>query len=142
MNNKIIEVLDYLGEKIGIVVDRTAENIYPQVLNIMARCRAYEMICDAIWMLLGIGFCFGVYFIIKKLVLPARKRCEEEKVDNLWFNYCCCGPDVSLGGLVIVVILIVLAIILSGVFIYCLQDLIRWAVIPEIRFYEIIEGVV
>lgn len=141
MNNKIIEVLDYLGEKIGIVVDWTAENIYPQVLNIMARYRAYEMICDAIWMLLGIGFCFGVYFIIKKSVLPARKRCEEEKVDNLWFEYYYSGPDASMGGSIIVVILITLAIILSVTFIYCLQDLIKWAVIPEVQFYEIIKEI-
>lgn len=142
MNNKIIEVLDYLGEKIGIVVDWTAENIYPQVLNIMARYRAYEMICDAIWMLLGIGFYFGVYFIIKKSVLPARKRCEEEMEDNFWFESGYCAPDISIGGIIITAISILLAIILSVAFIYCLQDLIKWAVIPEMQFYEVIKRVV
>ena len=35
MNNKIIEVLDYLGEKIGLAIDWTAENIYPQVIEFM-----------------------------------------------------------------------------------------------------------
>ena len=46
MDNKIIETLDYLGEKIGIAIDWTAENVYPQVLNFMARYKTYEIVID------------------------------------------------------------------------------------------------
>ena len=98
MDNKIIETLDYLGEKIGIAIDWTAENVYPQVLNFMARYKTYEIVIDIMWILIALGCCFGMYLYIKKLVIPAKIRCNETREENLWFEYWLDKASCNIGG--------------------------------------------
>ena len=74
MDNKIIEALDYLGEKIGIAIDWTAENVYPQVLDFMARYKTYEIVIDTMWILIALGCCFGMYLYIKKIVIKQNQN--------------------------------------------------------------------
>ena len=54
MDNKVIEVLDYLGEKFGVAIDWTAENVWPQVMEFMGRYTMYEIICAAVWVVVGL----------------------------------------------------------------------------------------
>ena len=35
MSEEIIKVLDYLGEQLGIVIDWSSENVWPQVMDIL-----------------------------------------------------------------------------------------------------------
>lgn len=44
MSQEIINVLNYLGEQLGIAIDWTSENIWPQVMDILGRYRLFEII--------------------------------------------------------------------------------------------------
>lgn len=141
MNNKIIEVLDYLGEKIGLAIDWTAENVYPQVVEFMGRYKAYEIVINIIWILIALGCCFGMYLYIKKIVIPAKIRCTETREANLWFE-CWSSRDIScnIGGTILTVFLgcITLAAVIT--MFVSIGDLVKWIVIPEMQFYEVIKS--
>ena len=146
MDNKIIETLDYLGEKIGIAIDWTAENVYPQVLNFMARYKIYEIIANCIWIIFAIGCMFMTYLCIKKYVIPARTKAIAEKQSNFWFEYThwnsgdTCGLQIVAGGLI--VFMIVMSIISAFLFICSISDIIKWIVIPEAQFYDMLKGAI
>lgn len=142
MNNKIIEVLDYLGEKIGLAIDWTAENVYPQVIEFMGRYRTYEIVIDIIWILMALGCCFGMYLYIKKLVIPAKIRCNETRKDNLWFECWSSGVMPNVFGIFLTIFLgsITLAAVIT--MFVSIGDLVKWIVIPEMQFYEVIKSLV
>lgn len=147
MDNKIIEALDYLGEKIGIAIDWTAENVYPQVMNFMARYKVYEIIADCIWIIFAIGCLFMTYLCIKKYIIPARTKAIAEKQSNFWFNYTrynyiedTCELQIGAGALI--VFMIVMSIISAFLFICSISDIIKWIVIPEAQFYDMLKGAI
>ena len=43
MSEEIIKVLDYLGAQIGIAIDWSSENVWPQVTDILGRYRLFEL---------------------------------------------------------------------------------------------------
>ena len=147
MDNKIIEALDYLGEKIGIAIDWTAENVYPQVLDFMARYKIYEIVANCIWIIFAIGCLFMTYLCIKKYIIPARTKAIAEKQSNFWFNYTrynyiedTCELQIGAGALI--VFLIVISIISAFLFIFSISDIIKWIVIPEAQFYDMLKGAI
>jgi hypothetical protein len=142
MNNKIIEVLDYLGEKIGLAIDWTAENVYPQVIEFMGRYRTYEIVTDIIWILIVLGCCFGMYLYIKKIVIPAKIRCKETREDNLWFEYWSGSSNCNIGGTILTVFLGCITFVAVIIMFVSIEDLVKWIVIPEMQFYEVIKSLV
>ena len=142
MDNKIIETLDYLGEKIGIAIDWTAENVYPQVLNFMARYKTYEIVIDIMWILIALSCCFGMYLYIKKIVVPAKIRCKETREDNLWFEYWSGDINCNIGGTILTVFLGCLTFVAVIMMFVLIEDLVKWSVIPEAQFYDMLKGVI
>lgn len=147
MDNKIIEALDYLGEKIGIAIDWTAENVYPQVLDFMARYKTYEIVIDIIWIIFAIGCLFMTYLCIKKYVIPARTKAIAEKQSNFWFNYTRYNYvedtcELQIGAICFIAFIIIMSIISIFIFICNISDIIKWIVIPEAQFYDMLKGVI
>ena len=147
MNNKIIEALNYLGEKIGIAIDWTAENVYPQVLDFMARYKIYEIVADCIWIIFAIGYLFMTYLCIKKYIIPARTKAIAEKQSNFWFEYThwSCSEDtcgLQFGAGILIAFMVLGAIISEFLFICSISDIIKWIVIPEAQFYDMLKGAI
>lgn len=141
MDNKVIEVLDYLGEKIGLAIDWTADNIYPQVMEFIGRYRIYEIVTDIVVIVISLACCFGFYLYIKKLVIPAKVKCLDTGEDNFWYEYFLENQtDINVGGLILSVFLAILTLGMLIVLLVGIDDLIRWIVIPEAQFYEIIKS--
>ena len=140
MSDAIIKVIDHLAEKIGVAVDWTADNIIPQVLDIMARYRACEIVLNLLIVLLCVGWFVCVFAAVKGYILPARKRCAENKEDNFWFWNC--GGDIELNIAGIIGIAFAIGISLAAIIlgIKCIAELTRWALIPEVQFYKLISG--
>ena len=147
MDNKIIEALDYLGEKIGIAIDWTAENVYPQVLDFMARYKTYEIVIDITWIIFAIGCLFMTYICIKKYIIPARIKAIAEKPSNFWLNYIRYNYvedtcELQFGAGCLIVFIIIMSIISAFLFICSISDIIKWIVIPEAQFYDLLKGAI
>lgn len=140
MSDAIIKVIDHLAEKIGVAVDWTADNIIPQVLDIMARYREYEIVINALSVLLCIGWLVCVFIAIKKCILPAHKRCKENEEDNFWFWECCGDIEFNVAGIIILAFAIGISVAAIILCIQSIGELTRWALIPEVQFYKLISG--
>lgn len=141
MDNKVIEVLDYLGEKVGLAIDWTADNIYPQVVEFIGRYRIYEIITDIVVIVISLACCFGFYLYIKKLVIPARAKCLDTGEDNFWYEYWSKSQtDINIAGFLLSTVLAILTLGTLIALLVGINDLIAWIVIPEAQFYEIIKS--
>lgn len=129
MENKVIEVLDYLGEKFGIAIDWTAENVWPQVTEFMGRYTMYEIIRAAVWVVIGlIVISVAATFLVK----AATGLCNS---GSFWWHH----DDAA-------IITLIISTIASGVFIvvvlFNIFEIIGWATVPEMKFIETISHLI
>lgn len=73
MSEEIIKVLDNLGEKFGIAVDWTSQNIMPYIQELMNRYRSYFITSCVIWLTLELVLLF-ISIVIFKGCIKGKKE--------------------------------------------------------------------
>lgn len=125
MNNKVIEVLDYLGEKFGIAIDWTTENVWPQVTEFMNRYATYEIVRSIVWIVIGL------ITITVSICLWRTMYKSHKKKDGFWY-----WNDEA------TVVLSIITVIASAVFVCTIADsifnIVEWSIVPEMKFVEVI----
>lgn len=51
MSQEIIKVLEYLSNQLGIAIDWTSENVWPQVIEILGRYRLLKLVEIGGWLI-------------------------------------------------------------------------------------------
>ena len=81
MSDEIIKILDDLGQRFGIAIDWSSENVMPYLKDLMSRYIDYEVMTSIAWIVIGTilligGIVFTIVFIK---------------------NGCDCAPLISIG---------------------------------------------
>jgi Zn-dependent M28 family amino/carboxypeptidase len=130
MDNKVIEVLDYMGEKLGIAIDWTSENVMPQVTEFMGRYKVYAIVENGIHVITLMIFAALIGVFLKIMF----KGIATKDHNNIWYDM-----SWTTDGMIPVFITIIL-VVLAGFSIASAVDhvfnIARWALIPEIQFFE------
>lgn len=141
MSQEIINVLNYIGEKIGVAIDWTADNVLPQVLDILGRFRMFQIIGLSIWL-----FVFAVLALVfshfGKIFISNYKSCAKNHDDNFWFEYSSYWSEIrwkapSFIYVGCLVVYLCFAIIGTPIII---SELLEWIIIPEIQYLEMLQG--
>lgn len=130
MDNKVIEVLDYMGEKLGIAIDWTAENVMPQVTEFMERYRVYAIVEHGIRIIMFMILVALIGVFLKIMF----KGIATKDHDNIWYD-----ASWSTDGFVPIIITIVLVIVAGIAITEVIDhvfDIAKWALIPEMQFVE------
>ena len=142
MSQEIINVLNYISEKIGIAIDWTSANVWPQVMEILGRYRLYSIVIHAIGVVVPVIITIvliGCY----KIIIKEYKECVKSEMDNLfweYFSYSHAQPE----------FMTILLFVFTGlfctvgifVFAYNVSELLQWAIVPEIQILELLQGYV
>lgn len=65
MSDEIIKILDDLGQRFGIVIDWSSENVMPYLKDLMSRYINYEVMTSIAWIVIGaILLICGIIFTI------------------------------------------------------------------------------
>lgn len=127
MNNKVIEVLDYLSEKLGIAVDWTAENVWPQVTEFLDRYRVYAIISDGVWLLISLISVCTIIHLFKTIAKQMHEEAGFWYDDDFWIIGVCIFGVIGLVGFGIAVL-------------FNIFEIIQWAVVPEVQFFEVFKS--
>lgn len=124
MNNKVIEVLDYMGEKLGIAVDWTAENVWPSVMDFLSRYQVYAIVVNCVWLLFGAILLVACVCLFKTMI----KQYKES--DGIFYR----DDEALFLGIVIGVIASLASIVLIMCDIFAIA---QWITVPEMKFIEV-----
>ena len=135
MSEEIIKVLEYLGEKLGVAVDWTSENIVPYAEELFKRLTTLEIIRASIGIFIGIIFIITAIVLFAKLIKKFIEAHKSNKDNILWDVYNRSIEPTNFGFIVsiIAVISAVAGIIIFGA---NLTNLIEWIIIPEVEFVK------
>lgn len=116
ISDQIIEVLNYLGEKLGVTIDWTSENVLPYVQTLCGKYINWEIATSVVWLVVGIAL------IILAVISFKGAR----------------NPNINDEGLLYVFFAILL---ISGIIMIFFQifDIIKCIYIPELQIYEYIK---
>ena len=141
MSQEIINVLNYIGEKIGIAIDWTADNVLPQVLDILERYRLYQIVGFSMWLLVFIVLA-PIFVRFGKSFVNNYKSCSSTKEENSWFEYSkywneirCRAPSV-----IYTICLIVFSLFALIGLPIIISELLEWIFIPEIQYLDMLRG--
>ena len=77
-NNKILEVLQYIGEQFGIVIDWSSENVMPYVQSLIVRIGEYEFYSSLTLAIISFIISFVLLIALPKIILVTKKSFEED----------------------------------------------------------------
>ena len=139
MSQEIINVLNYLGEQLGVAIDWTAENVWPQVMDILGRYRLLEMISSGLMIVAEIAMIiFGLIVAIKCIKANAKIRATKE--DNFWWYKGYSSNWLSGAGTTLAIAAAFFGIGALFIIPTHIGELLRWAIVPEIQYLEMLKG--
>ena len=133
MDNKVIEVFEYLGEKLGIAIDWTSENVVPQVTEFMSRYAKYEITKSSVIIMIGVILVIAACIAFKLTI----KGYKADKKDSIWLEYYSWGKSPSTFSILTIVCAITASIAGIAMTLTNIFRIIEWAMIPEMKFIEI-----
>ena len=133
MSEEIIKVLDNLGEKFGIAIDWTNQNVLPYLQDLMSRFIVYKNISAIIWIVVSVIF-IVLSIILGVIICKKIKNYYEDKQSCCWesdrnFGY---GLTWFFAGLIILIFVIVLFCNINGI----IQNI----YLPEVTVIEYINN--
>lgn len=139
MSQEIINMLNYLGEQLGIVIDWSAENVWPQVMDILGRYRLLEIIFTCMWIFAETVFVMISLIAIVKCI-KASARIRKTKEDNFWWYRGYSATWMSGAGTIITILSAIFGC--SSLFMLPMDvgKLLKWIIVPEIQYLEMLKG--
>ena len=137
MSQEIIKVLEYLGEKLGIAIDWTTENVLPYAESLFKRYVTLKITYASIGTVIGIVCAIVAIVLFIKLVKAYNKMRKTETSNEFWRiekGYYSYDWDFSVVGAIATFMASICAVIAIASLIICIPNLIEWIIIPEIPF--------
>ena len=134
VSEQIIKVLDALGEKIGIAVDWTSQNVVPVAQQICERYIRYEIVMSILWTVLELGIIAGLIFGgIKHFKFLIEAKQKPSYKDN-W----CVWADIAM--IFVATIFGVFGIVSIIDIIVNIDTLCKCLLLPELHLFEELSG--
>lgn len=133
VSEQIIQVLNALCEKFGIVIDWTSENVIPYISSLCAKLVAWEVWTSVAWMAIMVVLCI-ISVIATKLLYPIfKKGIENEGRYEVGWTI---GSTLAIIGLS--------ALYLLTFIVICVQamDIIKCVTFPEMYVFEYVQGLI
>lgn len=128
MSEEIIKVLDDLGDRFGIAIDWTSENVLPYLQNLMDRFITYNIVMDILYIVICAIIIVGTIIGIPKISRYAKEKMEEDPISD----WGC--------GVIVINVFWVVASIFSTIFLLMsVADIIRCVTIPEIVVFNYLQ---
>lgn len=136
-SEQIIAVLDHLGEKLGIAIDWTTENIMPYLEQLFKRYATLKITYSSIEIFVGVSLCITAITLCVKLCKGYKTTITTEKDTLFWCTYVHWGSretEMECFGYIATVVAIMSAI--GGIIALCVgvHNLIEWIIVPEVPF--------
>ena len=132
VSDQIIQVLDVLFAKFGLVIDWTSENIIPYLSTLCTKLVAYEIWTSVVWMAIMLALTVASIIATKKLTTVFKNGIANQgRYDYGW----------TTGSVFAIIGLVMLYIAVISVTVSQTMDIIKCVTFPEMYIFEYIQGV-
>lgn len=131
MSKEIIEIFDYIGEKLGVAIDWTQENIIPYLTDLLERYVTFNIIMHAIGLFLGIAGTVCAIVMLTHIYFQA------DREESIFWEVDSWKDDVlTSSGLITAIVSGLMGLFALSALIYNPVELLKWIFIPEFQIIE------
>lgn len=134
MSEEIIKVLDYIGDKLGIAIDWSSENVWPQVLNILGRYKVFAILITSI----GIIFALAIMTAAVTLLIKSIKGYNAHGA--IWCVKYSWGVEPSAFSVLVWICSAIAFITFLFILFSDMRDLLKWTIVPEVKYVEMLKS--
>lgn len=137
MSQEIIKVLEYLGEKLGIAIDWTTENVLPYAEQLFKRYVTLKITYASIGTVIGIALAVTAIVLGVKVLKAYIEMKKTETSNTFWYISKMClytDWDFTAAGAIATILAAICVSAAIPTFICSVHTLIEWIIIPEIPF--------
>ena len=128
MSEEIIKVLDDLGDRFGIAIDWTSENVLPYLQNLMDRFITYNIAMDILYIAVCAIIIVGSIIGIPKISRYAKEKIKEDP-----------RSDWDCGVVIINVFWVIASILSTTYLLRSISNIIRCVTIPEVVIFNYLQ---
>lgn len=140
MSEEIIKVFDYIGEKFGIAIDWTQENLQPYLMDLWERFIKYELVVNIVELIISCGLLSGCLIISIKFYKALKYKLINNDADGLFYEKMHFGIELTGFGISALSVAIVLGIFSVIFGMSSIMDIIELSILPEKYVLEIIQN--
>ena len=129
MSDEIIKILDDLGQRFGVVIDWSSENVMPYLQDLISRFTSYEMLTSIVWIVVALAVTVGCSVGIPAIVKHANKAMQKD-------HYC----DWDVGKPLLVGTLVIIIVCCLSCIVGQVLDIVTCYTIPEKMIFEYINS--
>jgi hypothetical protein len=137
MSQEIIKVLEYLGEKLGIAIDWTTENVLPYAEQLFKRYVTLKITYASIGTVIGIALAVTAIVLGVKVLKAYIEMKKTETSNTFWYiskTSLYTDWDFTAAGAIATILVAICVFAAIPTFICSVHTLIEWIIIPEIPF--------
>lgn len=129
MSDEIIKILDDLGQRFGIAIDWSSENMMPYIQDLISKYVNYEIMTSVVWIVVALVVIVGCSIGIPAINKYANKVVDEDPCSD-WDD----GKRLLIGIFIIAI----------GCFVICIigqaLDIVTCYTIPEKLIFEYVNS--
>lgn len=125
MSDEIIKILDDLGQRFGIAIDWSSENVMPYIQDLMSRYVDYEAMTSVVWIVVALVATIGCSIGIFAVNRHANKVLDKDPYSD-WDT----GKGLLIGMFIITIVCFIICIIFQSL------DIVTCYTIPEKMIFE------
>ncbi len=137
-SKQIIEILDAIGDKLGVAIDWTSENVWPYLKDLMEKYVRYVVVNKIFLIMIS----FLVFVVIGVFVTKCTKQYQKalsSKQSNFFWSYDSTYVDPTLPTILSIIFLAVLGMTFMLAFVMSVACLIKCFTIPELIVFDYIK---
>lgn len=131
MSDEIIKILDDLGERFGVAIDWSSQNVMPYLEDLASRFTSYEVLTSIMWIVIAVIAIIGCSIGIHKVIKYANKKIEKALYYSGWSE----GKPLLVGILILLIGNAIIIIITQII------DIITCYTIPEKMILEYLNSI-
>lgn len=136
VSEQIVQVIDALCEKFGIVIDWTGENIIPYIEILCRKLISYEIGTSIAWMVILLTISIGSIVATKKLTPIFKNGIEKDKQRYYPNYYWSISAWFAIAGLIFINFVIATAVCFQ------IMDIIKCVTFPEMYVFEYVQKII
>ena len=139
MSAEIINVLNYICEKLGIAIDWTAENVMPQITDVLSRYRLFALASTGIRMIIELCVIITALVVFTKAI-NAYIKFDATHEDNFWWEKMSYGNEPTELACILMIIFAIVGIACIIFFSINVREMLKWFFVPEVKYLEMLKN--
>ncbi len=139
MDEELCNIIDKIAEKIGVAIDWSSENVMPYIQDIMQRYRTMNIVNNIIVMTVC-AIIITICVIVAVKIIKGIINGSQNMVSSIWFD-----ADFDMVSIfsIVTCTIIAFSFVISGI-VLCgaTGELMGWLYVPEVKFLEVLKGLI